>query len=83
MTIGDESLDEPDEVNELPFYDELFEVFKELHNDLRKISLKNASLKLKMLEFSNENDSLRKQKNSLNENICLRIENKILYDKII
>lgn len=77
MVIGDESLNELDEVNDLPCYDELFEAFKELHSDLKKIGLKIASLKKKVLDFSNENDSL-------NEKVkCLEIEYNILQNKII
>lgn len=41
MAIGDESFDELD----LPSCDELFMAFKELHDDLKKIGLKNASFK--------------------------------------
>ena len=52
MAIGEQI----DEVNDLIFYDELFEAFIELHIDLKKISVKNVSLKKKMLEISNEND---------------------------
>lgn len=59
MAIEDEYFDEVDVVNDLPF-DELFEAFKELYNDLKKIGLKNASLKKIMLEFLNENDVLQK-----------------------
>lgn len=77
MAIGDESFDELDEADDLPSYDELFEAFKELHSDLKKIGLKIASLKKKVLDFSNENDSL-------NEKVkCLEIEYNILQNKII
>lgn len=59
MAIGDESFYELDKVNDIPFYDELFEAFKELHNDLKKkIRQKNASLQKKMLDFSNKNNNL-------------------------
>ena len=37
MVIGDESLNELDEVNDLPCYDELFEAFKELYSDTKKL----------------------------------------------
>ena len=33
MAIGDESDDELDEVNDLPTYDELYDAFKELHDN--------------------------------------------------
>lgn len=35
MVIGDESLNELDEVNDLPCYDKLFEAFKELYSDTK------------------------------------------------
>lgn len=77
MAIVDKSFNELDEVDDPPSYDELFETFKELHGDLKKIGLKIASLKKKVLDFSNENDSL-------NEKLkCLEIENSILQNKII
>lgn len=43
MAIGYELFDELDEVNEL-LYDELYNAFKVLYNDLMKISKKNAFL---------------------------------------
>ena len=73
------AIGELDEVNDLPSYDELFE----LHNDLKKIGMKNVSLKKKMLEISNENDVLQKQYNTLNEEIKgLKLENKTLNNRI-
>ena len=36
MAIGDESFDELDEVSD-PTYDELYDAFKELHDDWKKI----------------------------------------------
>ena len=75
--------EEIDEVRDLPSYDELFEAFTKLHNDLKKIGMKNVSLKKKMVEISNENDDLRKQNDSLNEEIKgLKLENKTLHDRI-
>ena len=59
IAIGDESLDELDDVSDST-YDELYDVFKELHDDWIRIGKKNASLKKKMLETSNENDALQK-----------------------
>ena len=44
MAIGEEL----DEVNYLPFYDVLFEAFTKLHNDFKKIKMKNACFKKKM-----------------------------------
>ena len=41
--------EELDEVKYLLSYNELFEAFIELHNDLKKICMKNVSLKKKML----------------------------------
>lgn len=84
IAIEDELFDELDEVNDLPSYDQLFEAFKELHNDLKKIRLKNTSLKKKIFGFLNENDNLQKQNDFLDEKIkYLQVENKMLYDKII
>ena len=66
-----------DEVNDLPSYDELFETFTKLHNDLKKIWMKNVSLRKKNVELSNENEFL-------NANVkCLELENKRLHDEII
>ena len=58
MTIGDESDDELDEVYDLPTYDELYDAFKELHDNWIKIDQKNACLKKKMVKLTNENESL-------------------------
>ena len=43
IVIGDEF----DEVNDLFSYDELFKVLIELHDDFKKIGIKNTSLKKK------------------------------------
>ena len=40
MAIGDEL----DEVNDLPYYDELHETFKELHSDIKKFGFKKHLL---------------------------------------
>ena len=83
MAIGKESLDELDEVYDLPTYDELHDAFKELHDECMKIGKKNACIKKKMLEHTNEKDALEKCNDSLNEKIKkLELENKILHDKI-
>ena len=66
MAIEDESFDESNKVNDLPTYNELYEAFKELFNDMMKIDKKNACLKNKMLELSNENDDLQKCNDLLN-----------------
>ena len=58
MAIGDELFNELDEVSD-PTYDELYDTFKELHDDWIKISKKNACLKKKILELSNEKDALK------------------------
>ena len=58
MAIGEKI----DEVNDVPSYDELFEAFTKQHNDLKKIGMKNISLKKKILEILNENDVLQKNK---------------------
>ena len=66
-----------DEVNNLPSYDELIEAFTKLHNNLKNIRMKNASLKKKNVELSNENDIL-------NENVkCLEVEKKSLDEEIV
>ena len=55
MAIGD---DELDEVNDLPTYDELYDAFIELQDELMKVGRKNACLKKKTAELTNENESL-------------------------
>ena len=50
MAIGEEI----HEVNDLPSNDELFETFTELHNDLKKIGMKNVSLRKTNVELSRE-----------------------------
>ncbi|KAH9743189.1 Integrase catalytic domain-containing protein [Citrus sinensis] len=83
MTIGDESDDELDEVNDLPTYDELHDAFKELHDEWMKLGKKNACLKKKMLELTNEKDTMQKCIDSLNEKIKeLELENKTLHDEV-
>ena len=47
MAIGDESFDELDEADDLPSYDELFEAFKELYSDTKKLDWKMHLLKRK------------------------------------
>ena len=69
MAIGEESLDELHEVSDLPTYDELHDAFKEFHDEWMKIGKKNACLKKKMLELTNEKDALEKCNNSFNEKI--------------
>ena len=68
MAIGDESVDELDEVSH-PTYDELYDAFKELHDNWMKIGKRNVCLKKKMIKLSNEKDALQKFNDSLNENI--------------
>ena len=57
MVIRKESIEELDEVSD-PTYDELYDAFKELHDDWLKIGKKNACLKKKDGELSNENEYL-------------------------
>ena len=52
MAIGDKSFEELDEVRD-PTYVEIYDTFKELHDDWIKIGQKNTYLKKKMLELSN------------------------------
>ena len=40
--------EELDEINDIPSYNELFRAFAKLHNNLKKIGMKNESLKKKM-----------------------------------
>ena len=58
MAIRDESNDELDEVNDLIIYDELYDTFKELHDNWIKIGKKNTCLKKKLVKLTNENKSL-------------------------
>ena len=82
MATGDELFDELDEVSD-PTYDELYDAFKELHDDWIKTDKKNACLKKKMLELLNEKDALQKCNDSLNEKIKgLELDNEILHDRI-
>ena len=61
-----------DEISD-PTYDELYDAFKELHNELMKIGKKNVCLKKEMTKVKNENKSL-------NEKFaCLEVENKTLH----
>lgn len=58
MVFREEQFDELDEISDSPTYDELFDAFKELHDDYMRISKINTCLKKKMIELSTENDSL-------------------------
>ncbi|KAH9705040.1 hypothetical protein KPL70_011720 [Citrus sinensis] len=80
MAIGDD-----DDLNEVsdPTYDELYDAFKEIHDELMKIGKKNACLKNKLLEFTNEKDAMQKCNESLNEKIKgLELENKTLHNRV-
>lgn len=57
MTIREEL----DEVNDLPSYDELFETFTILHNYIKIIKMKIASLKKKNVDLSNKNNTLNQR----------------------
>ena len=82
MTIEDELFDELDEVSD-PTYDELYDAFMELYNDQIKNGKKNACLKKKMLELSNEKDVMQKCNDLLNEKIKgLELDNEMLHDRI-
>ena len=69
---------EDDDLNEVsdPTYDELYDVFKELHNKLMKIGKKNVCLKKEMAKLKNKNESLNAKIT------CLEVENKIFHDRI-
>ena len=69
MAIRKESFDKLDEVSDLPTYDELHNAFKELYDEWIKIYKKNACLKNKMLERTNEKDALQKCNDSLHKKI--------------
>ena len=60
MAVGDD-----DDLNKVsdPTYDELYDAFKELHDEFMKIDKTNACLKKKMLELTNEKDVLEKCNN--------------------
>lgn len=75
MAFGDESFDELDKISD-PTYDELYNDFKELHDDWMKIGKKNTCVKNKIVEFTNENESLS------TKITCLELENKLSHDKI-
>ncbi|KAH9716703.1 hypothetical protein KPL71_021554 [Citrus sinensis] len=80
MSIGDD--DDLNEVSDLT-YDELYDAFKEMHDELMKIGKKNACLKKKLLEFTNEKDAMQKCNESLNEKIKgLELENKTLHNRV-
>lgn len=72
MAIGEESLDELNEVSDFPTHDELHDAFKELHDEWMKIDKKNICLKKKMLELTNENDALEKCNNEKIKRIRIR-----------
>ena len=76
MAIGNEQLHELDEVSD-PTYDELYDTFKELHDDQMKIGKKNACLKKKIVKITNENESLNAKIR------CLELENKALHDRVV
>ncbi|KAH9697863.1 hypothetical protein KPL71_023789 [Citrus sinensis] len=80
MAIGDD-----DDLNEVsdPTYDELYDAFKEMHDELMKIGKTNACLKKKLVELTNEKDAMQKCNDSLNEKIKgLELENKTLHNRI-
>lgn len=84
MKIGEWSFYKLDEVSNLPTYDELYDTFKKLHNDLMKIGKKNACLRKEIVELSNEKNALQKCNNSLNEKVKgQELEKKTLYNRII
>ncbi|KAH9648834.1 hypothetical protein KPL70_025758 [Citrus sinensis] len=67
-----------DDLNEVsdPTYDELYDAFQDLHNELMKIGKKNACLKKEMAKLKNENESLNARI------VCLEVGNKTLHDEI-
>ncbi|KAH9744056.1 hypothetical protein KPL70_003526 [Citrus sinensis] len=80
MAIGDD-----DDLNEIsdPTYDELYDAFKEMHDELMTIGKKNECLKKKLLELTNEKDAMQKCNDSLNEKIKgLELENKTLHNRV-
>ena len=80
MAIGDD-----DDLNKVsdPTYDELYDAFKEMHDELMKIGKMSTCLKKKLLELTNEKDAMQKCNESLNEKIKgLELENKTLHNKV-
>ena len=80
MALGDDN-----DLNEVSdsAYDELYDAFKEMHDELMKIGKKNACLKKKLLESTNEKDAMQKCNESLNEKIKeLELENKTLHNRV-
>ncbi|KAH9685791.1 hypothetical protein KPL70_014095 [Citrus sinensis] len=73
MAIGGD-----DDLNEVsdPTYDELYDAFKDLHDELMKIGKKNVCLKKEMAKLKNENESLNARI------VCLEVGNKTLHDEI-
>ncbi|KAH9697748.1 hypothetical protein KPL71_023737 [Citrus sinensis] len=69
MAIGGD-----DDLNEVsdPTYDELYDAFKDLHNEL----MKNVCLKKEIAKLKNENESLNARI------VCLEVGNKTLHDEI-
>ncbi|KAH9656139.1 hypothetical protein KPL70_022564 [Citrus sinensis] len=67
-----------DDLNEVsdPTYDELYDAFQDLHNELMKIGKKNVCLKKEMAKLKNENESLNARI------VCLEVGNKTLHDEI-
>ena len=68
--------DELDEVNNLSTYDELYDAFKEFHDDWIRMGKKNACLKRKIVELTNKNEFLSAKIT------CLELENKTLHNKV-
>ena len=71
-TGGDDDLNEVSD----PTNDELYDAFKELHNELMKIGKKNVCLKKKIAKLKNENGSLNVRIT------CIEVKNKTLHDEI-
>ncbi|KAH9678882.1 hypothetical protein KPL71_025892 [Citrus sinensis] len=73
MAIGGD-----DDLNKVsdPTYDELYDAFKDLHNELMKIGKKNVCLKKEMAKLKNENESLNARI------VCLEVGNTTLHDEI-
>ncbi|KAH9684787.1 hypothetical protein KPL70_013662 [Citrus sinensis] len=73
MAIGGD--DDLNEVSDLT-YDELYDAFQDLHNELMKLGKKNVCLKKEMAKLKNENESLNARI------VCLEVGNKTLHDEI-
>ena len=75
-----------DEIDERQSYDELLDDFNALHENMKKLILKNGVLKNMILSLTKELEDFSKEKKmKLTFNVCgnLKIENASLKEKIL